>query len=344
MAPPSPTQRQLTDAVVAALVRASFGPHASVAHAGPLAGGGFAAVWRVRLADGRDTVLKVGPPPGVRLLSYEKDLVAAEATYFRLARDAGAPVPPVLHHGSDRSVIDGDWLFTGYLPGTPLPELPATADHTGARYDAGVAVARVHRLTGDRYGYSGDRPHGSTWRHAFTAMVDDLLADAAAWHVRLPVPTDRIRAAVAHNAPVLDLVRRPALLHFDLWDGNLLADGNGAEGDGAGGTRLTGLVDGERYLYGDPLLDLVSPCLLRHIEDEPEHPFLRGYVAESGEPFVVDETNRRRLTLYRLHLYLIMLIEIPSRGMTGEYADARRARLHPLFESEFAALSGTGES
>jgi hypothetical protein len=123
-------------------------------------------------------------------------------------------------------------------------------------------------------------------------------------------------------------------LHFDLWDGNLLA-----EVDAADGTRLTGLVDGERYLYGDPLLDLVSPCLLRRIEDEPEHPFLRGYIAESGEPFAVDESVRRRLTLYRLHLYLIMLIEIPSRGMTGQYAEARRARLHPLFESELEALA-----
>lgn len=108
--------------------------------------------------------------------------------------------------------------------------------------------------------------------------------------------------------------------------------------DADGATRLTGLVDGERHLYGDVLLDLVSPCLFRRIEDEPEHPFLRGYVAETGVPFVVDETVRRRLTLYRLHLYLIMPIEIPSRGMAGPYGDARRARLGPLFESEIAAL------
>jgi hypothetical protein len=44
------------------------------------------------------------------------------------------------------------------------------------------------------------------------------------------------------------------------------------------------------------------------------------------------------LTLYRLHLYLIMLIEIPSRGMTGPYADARRDRLNPLLQHEFTTL------
>lgn len=47
---------------------------------------------------------------------------------------------------------------------------------------------------------------------------------------------------------------------------------------------------------------------------------------------------RRRLTLYRLHLYLIMLIEIPSRGMNGPYADARRAQLNPLLQEEISTL------
>lgn len=293
----------------------------------PLAGGGFAAVWRVRLGDGRDTVLKVGPPPDARLLAYEADLIAAEASYFRLVRGAGVPVPEVLYHGED-------WLFTSFIAGTALPALPAGTDDAGARYDAGVAVARVHRLTGDRYGYTGERVHGGTWRQAFTAMIEEVLADAVAWDVTLPVPPARLRALLARHAPALDLVQRPALLHFDLWDGNLLAVDDG--------TRLTGIVDGERHLYGDPLLDLVSPCLHRRIEDEPEHPFLRGYVAESGEPFGADETVRVRLALYRLHLYLIMLVEVPSRAMTGSFGDARRARLDPLFRREIATLDEAG--
>lgn len=65
--------------------------------------------------------------------------------------------------------------------------------------------------------------------------------------------------------PVLDVVRSPALLHLDGWAGNVLAV------DGPDGThRLGGLVDGERYLWGDPLMDLVSPLLFRRVEDEPD--------------------------------------------------------------------------
>lgn len=333
MTAPSPTQRRLRAEDVAALVRVSFGENAVVVHAEPMAGGTFAAVWRVRLGDGRDTVLKVGPPVGARLLSYETGLIAAESAYLRLARDAGAPVPEVLAHGSGTGDLSGDWLFTGLLEGTALPELPAAADDAGARYDSGSAVARVHRVTGDRYGYSGDRACGTTWRQAFTAMVDELLDDAGVWDIALPVPVETVRGLVARHADVLDAVDRPALLHVDLWDGNVLA-----AVDDAGRTRLTGLVDGERYLYGDRLVDFVSPLLLRRIEDHPEHPFVQGYQAESDEQIVFDEAARRRLTLYRLHLYLIMLVEMPSRGIVGAVADDRHAWLNPALEAELARL------
>ena len=114
---------------------------------------------------------------------------------------------------------------------------------------------------------------------------------------------------MGRHADVLDEVRRPALLHFDCWDGNVLA-----APDRDGRLRLRGLVDGERFLYGDPLLDLVSPLLFRRVEDEPEHPLLRGYQAAAAEPLVLDASARRRLGLYRLHLYLLMTVEMPSRG------------------------------
>ncbi len=146
-------------------------------------------------------------------------------------------------------------------------------------------------------------------------MIDGLLADAAAWAV--PVP----RMDLPFHA--LRGVTRPALLHFDLWDGNVLVAPDGS---------LSGLVDGERYLYGDPLLDLVSPALLRRIEDEPDHPFLAGYRSAR-----FDEAARTRLALYRVHLYLLMIAEGPSRGIA--LTDGRHDHLTALLEAELAALA-----
>ncbi|AGZ44914.1 putative phosphotransferase [Actinoplanes friuliensis DSM 7358] len=278
-----------------------------------MSGGGYAAVWRVRLTDGRDVVVKVGPPASARLLRYERGLVEAEGDYFRLVRSGapGVPVPEVVHVGAD-------WIATTLLPGTPLTEI---TDTTGVREQLGTAVAQLHRITGPHFGYTGDRPRADDWPTAYGRILEALLADAADWDVPLPPGIGELATRHAAN---LATVTRPALLHFDLWDGNVLAvDG-----------RLTGLVDGERYLWGDPLLDLVSPALYHRIEDEPEHPFLRGYTAATG--LVLDDAARTRLALYRVHLHTLMLAEGPSRGIPA--GGERHVRLTGLLEDELRNL------
>ncbi|MFC0003825.1 phosphotransferase [Micromonospora siamensis] len=333
MASVSPTRRDLDPDQVRRYVAASLGPQVEVADCGPLTGGGFAAVWWVRLDDGRQVVLKVGPPPQVPLLRYERDMIGAEARYLRLvaARAPGVPVPALLHHGHHPEL--GDWLLTARLPGRTLWELTrAGADVGPLRAEFGRALAALHAVTGDRYGYDGGRAAAPTWRGAYPAMVDDLLADAADWDVPLPVPAARIRELVARHAAVLDAVRRPALLHFDGWAGNVLAV------DGPDGVpRLSGLVDGERHLWGDPLVDLVSPLLFRRAEDEPDDPLVRAYRAAS--PFPLDAPARRRLGLYRLHLYLLMTVEMPSRGITASSDPGRVERLAGLVDAELADLT-----
>ncbi len=318
----SPTQQVMAPDDVRRLVRQATGQEA--VELGELSGGGFASVWAALLDDGAQVVAKVGPPASASLLGYERDLPAAEAAYLRAlaARAPEVPVPRVL------AAVD-NWLVMERLPGVSLPGLPAGADTDVVRAGLGAAIARVHRVLGDRFGYSGARPCASSWPAAFGAIVEALLEDARGWQVA--VPAARIRTAVAAGAAALAEVREPAVLHFDLWDGNVLA-----VADGSGGWQFSGLVDGERWLCGDPLMDFVSPALLQRIEEQPEHPFLRGYSVTTGHAVTFDDAARHRLALYRCHLYLLMLAEMPSRGMDpdGEWA----AHLRTVLDEELRRL------
>jgi aminoglycoside phosphotransferase (APT) family kinase protein len=307
--PRSPTQLDLSPGDIAGYLDAAL-PGARIASAGELSGGGYAAVWKVSLCDGRDVVLKVGPPPGVRQLRYERDLMAAEASYYRTVRPLGVPVPEVLH-------AERDWLLVSYLHGTPLSSLDGEADVV--RGELGSVMATVHGVTGEWFGYTGDRPRGGDWAEVFQAMVEDLLADAQDWGVTLPVAPRRIRACVRAAYSALAEVRRPALVHFDLWDGNVLCDGG----------RLSGLVDGERFLFGDPLVDFVSPAIRYPLAEVSDHPFALGY-----GPVVWDEAALWRLALYRMHLLLLMVVEGPSRGMTPAVQDRRAGGLLRQFRDE----------
>ncbi|GAB2619073.1 phosphotransferase [Paractinoplanes abujensis] len=299
----SPTQPSVDSDDIAGIVNDGLGLGVS-SPAVELSGGGFAAVWRAALTDGREVVVKVGPPPSARLLSYEAGMLPAEVAYFSMVRGV-APVPEVL-------ASSDSWIISTLLPGRPLTE----GDSAPARRQLGAAIARVHEITGPHFGYTGNRPSAADWPTAYAAILDSLRADAAEWGVPLP-PLDGL---VARHHRLLATVTRPALLHFDLWDGNVLVAPDGS---------LSGLVDGERYLYGDPLLDFVSPALFQRIT--PAHPFAAGYGRAAFTP-----EEQTRIALYRVHLYVLMLTEQPSRGM--ELSGRRHDHVTRLLEAELEEL------
>jgi len=272
-----------------------------------LTGGTFNDVHLVRLADGTRLVVKLPPGPAVRLLRYEQGIIETEAMYYRLAgRCEGVTVPTVI-------TVDDTGLVMTYCPGTPWPELapqPADAERDELRAGLGRQIASLHTITGTGFGYPSHAlgPLRESWREAFLAMVDAVLADAGTYGVTLPRPPASIRALFADQAAVLDGVTTPVLVHFDLWDGNILVDGN----------RVGALIDAERAFWGDPLAEFVSLALFGDIERDAA--FLHGY-RTAGGAVTFDATTRRRLALYQAYLYLIMWVEAVPRRFSPESVD-----------------------
>lgn len=242
-----------------------------------MGGGTYNDVYRVTSPEG-DFVLKISPSeqPG---LTYERNLTRTEAMFCTLGH-AVAPVPEVVHSDFSRALVPGDALLTTCLPGQPLFGRSG-ADRPSIRRQLGTAVAALHEVTGPGFGYPQLGLH-PTWTSAFFAMVDAVKADAVRFGVTLPgIPLD---------PAVFDEVKRPSLVHFDLWDGNILTD-----------TGLTGLVDGERAFWGDPVAEFVSLALFGTIE--PDTDFLTSY------GFEFTDSARVRLAAYQAYLYSIMLVE-----------------------------------
>lgn len=295
------SRRQLDRAGLDMLLRfASIDP-AQVRSYDELTGGTFNTVYRIGLPDG-DLILKLTPGPATRLLSYEHALIRTETEFYTAAR-GNAPVPEVVHAGTN-------FLLMTAIPGTTWnSQAIAGEERARLRKDLGRMVAGLHEVTGTAFGYP-QKGLTSTWGAAFLAMMDDLLADAATYDVQLPRPAEAIRQLVLDRLPLLDAVRTPTLVHFDLWDGNILVE-NG---------RIAGLIDGERAFWGDPVAEFVSLSLFGTVDDE----LLSGYGS-------LDQTL---LPLYRVYLYLIMTIEVVPRGYEGPEHEqlARLVNQHLLTE------------
>ncbi|MFF7758065.1 phosphotransferase family protein [Streptomyces griseorubiginosus] len=275
----------------------------------PLSGGTYNTVEELLLTDGTRYVVKVPPAATVPGLSYERGLLVAEAEFYRRAAEAEVAAPHVVAFGTGAAVPH---LLMTACPGAPWDASVTAAERPPLRRELGRQVARLHSVTGPGHGYPSRAlgPLAPDWRTAFTTMIDAILGDARDYGARLPRSVAQVEAAVRAGYPALDEVTVPALVHFDLWDGNILVDR-----PAGGEPRIGGLIDGERMFWGDPLADFVSLALLGDIKQDEA--FLTGY-REAGGRAEFDVPARVRLALYRAYLYLIMLTETVPRAVDVE--------------------------
>ncbi|GII27901.1 phosphotransferase family protein [Planotetraspora mira] len=316
----SRTKRRLSAAELDALVRGALGT--GVRSSEELADGFANAVWRLDLEDGRQVVLKVGPPPGLRLLTYERHLLRTEAMVYRLAEPAGLPLPSLLHAAFDDPVLGGDHLILSALDGVPWNQASLSpAEEAPLRHELGRHLARLHTIPGTGvFGYPFAGLTGPSWREAFLVIVGALLGDAVHYGTRLPAPVEEIAALITAAAPTLDEVVTPSLVHFDIWPGNVFLTGEGRD------RRIQALIDHERAFWGDPLADFITPTIFEEIREDD--PLVTGY-REAGGTLLITPGAEVRADLYRAYLYLILLVENGPR----QYPEEAYARLRDLATS-----------
>ena len=312
---------ELTSAQLAAVLDAAGVDPGAVTGTQPIEAASYNTVYRIRLRGsegGGGLVLKVAPDPAAPGLSHEHELLRTEALFHRLAAPA-MPVPDVVRADFGRTLLPTDLLLTTELPGeswhTQRHRITGER-HTRLRATLGEMVAALHKTTGTAFGYPQGPVHPD-WRTAFLSMMDAVLTDAEYWKTTLPLPSNELRALVDAHAETLAEVTTPVLVHFDLWPGNILVEGD----------TITGVVDGERAFWGDPLADLVSPSLFGDLDEA----FLAGYGGGPATP-----AEHARLALYRLYLYVIMLVEGAPRGYRGP----ERVALERLIGRHLVAAAG----
>lgn len=319
------TKNRQPQDVLRAMVARAYGP-ARVPDgddwAQELGHGWFNVAYRIQLRDGEQVVLKIAPPAGIEVMTYERGMMATEVRALKLIREhTSVPVPPVHFYDQSRELCDADYFFMAYIDadnlGIVMDQLPPE-DLATYRAALGALNRELHTITADHFGglEHGD-PH-ATWRTVFLGMLEDILRDGERRHVDLGAGYDEVRTLVAARADSLDEVDVPVLVEWDMWESNvMIRDG-----------RIVAIIDHERAFFGDPLMEAGFVATgLPAFGDATA--FTRGY---GWSPSTGTEHTRRRL--YNLHLILIMVIETVYRGHTdrAQYDEAR-ARLVDVLAS-----------
>jgi fructosamine-3-kinase len=164
-------------------------------------------------------------------------------------------------------------------------------------HQVGAYLAQMHALVADRYGYLGaHRPMEPqpTWSQAFTIMWNKLLDDVVACGGYAPDEADALRRLLEVYRPHFERPVPASLLHMDVWSQNILVDDEGT---------VTGLVDLDRALWGDPEIEyaVLDYCGI----SEPA--FWEGYGRARDVSFPA-QIRARFYTLYEVQKYIVIRI------------------------------------
>jgi fructosamine-3-kinase len=242
-----------------------------IVSAAALGGGCIADVRRLTLNDGRDIVAKIGQGLALEgfMLSY-------------LARTSRLPVPKVLFCAED-------FLLMEYLP-TSGQLSPA------AQEDAADHLAALHAVTAPAFGFERTTVIGglkqpneqhASWLEFFRDQRLMYMTDTAVHTKKLPAEVAlRIAKLADRLERWIDDSAAPALIHGDMWTGNVLVNKD----------RISGFVDPAIY-YADPEIELAFSTLFGTFGE----PFFKRY--EEHRPLRPGFVERK--DIYNLYPLLV---------------------------------------
>jgi aminoglycoside phosphotransferase (APT) family kinase protein len=272
-----------------------------------------------------DLVLRISPPDDAGFLFYERRMMAQEPQLHSLLRaETSVPVAEIVAYDNSRSLLDRDYLLMERLPGRPLAEARLSAGQMdGVLEQVGAHLAQMHALVADRYGYLGAHqpmPPQATWVEAFSVMWNKMMDDLVACGGYTTEEADAFRRLLDVYRPHFDRPVPASLLHMDVWSQNILVDETG---------RVTGLVDLDRALWGDPEIEfaVLDYCGI----SEPA--FWQGYGRRRDTSFPA-QIRARFYLLYEVQKYIPIRIwrrKDPDQAL--QYKRQSFALAQPLVEA-----------
>jgi len=245
-------QRSLTAVEIQQICARVFGRGTRVESAVELGLGMYNSTYRLSVAgQARPMILRVAPRPD-RQFRSERGLMRTEHATLPWLAGIAPLLPQVIAADWSHEVVGRDWMIQTLLDGVPaadergLRAYPRAA-WTGFYRQLGAIAKTVHAVRGPHFG-TITGPDLSTWSRTLIAALDNIVADLH----ELGLDTADLREVVAlarAGHAVLDEVVEPRLLVGDLWTVNVML------AEGADTPTISGVLDLDRGLWGDPAAD-----------------------------------------------------------------------------------------
>jgi len=280
--------------------------------------GEFSAIYMIKVAD-KDVILKVAPEDAIRTLRYEQYSMQTEVEALKIiSENTSIPVPKVILYDYRKSLCDSDYFFMKKMNGVNLHSLSSelnSEQKSDLMFQIGTLNRQINKIGFNKFGNLLQvNKQYNEWHTAFMKMFSDILNDGRDADIILPIPYDELDNIIKQHIYACESVLNPQLIHWDLWQGNILVDNY----------KISSIIDFERALYADVLMEYY---FRKHAVDKD---FCAGYGIDLSS---LDKNAEIRLALYDLYLSLIWVIEYYYRKYDKSQYSWREERLVSAYKA-----------
>lgn len=301
--PNSITKNKKDEQTLSRMFHAAF-PDKEIESIQELTEGFFNVAYKIIMTDLSEVILKVAPSPEMDIMTNEINVMFSEVDCTRMvARETSVPVAEILFYDNSHTICDSDYFFMKKLEGQSFNscmESMTEEQKYQVFHQMGEYTAMINSIKGSKFGYYGQPDkQGDQWFFVFKDMIKDTYHDAVRKNIEITLPLDRLLHILDGDREIFEQVKVPKLIHWDIWAGNVFVS------DG----KITGLIDFERCLYADELLEVgFRTCWYGKA-------FFDGYGIEELTPHQL-----RRAQWYDIYLFLIFCLEGDYRQYDDRWA------------------------
>lgn len=262
-----------------------------------LGDGEFNAAYKVTLDDGKNYVLKIAPPNGATVLSYEKNMMESEVFWYKMMHENTDIICPEVYVSDfSGSIIKSNCFIMQMMEGKPLWEVNfSDQEYENVQKQKIEMLTKIHRIKNDKFGY---RQNGlyDTWYEALKSMAGNLVSDCKALGYET-LDGERFISYIDKHAEVLKNVSC-RMVNFDLWDSNVLyKDGKIC------------WIDPERGFWGDPVADFITLGVGQKAPLSAKQKEIDVYNETAEEKIILSKETEIRYAMAVCYLALIEEVE-----------------------------------
>lgn len=259
--------------------------------------GEFNAAFKVCTADKKEYVLKIAPPIGSRILTYENHMMESEVFWYEKMREnTDILIPKVYVSNFSKDIISASYFIMEKMEGKPLWEVGfSNEEYEKVQEQKIYMLTQIHRIHNDRFGYQQTGLQ-SSWYEAIRGMVLNLIRDCEALGIQTPNGHKLLMAINQHE----ELLRgcKCSMVNFDLWDSNVLYH----EG------KLC-WIDPERSFWGDQVADFITLGKGQKVPLSEKRNEIEVYNRTAEKPIVYCQDTEIRYQIAVGYLALIEEVE-----------------------------------